>query len=166
MKRLTLLLGLLALPLSAAVTNNGDGTSTLTAKGANRFVVGVCEYVTQGAWSEGRMPCAGQIGADGVYLRTFVQVGICTQSQADAGAFAATLTFPANVGDCSAALQAAGLCLPEWAGMTIPNPTKCAIFLDHWNKYQLANQGKLGMALIEVRRIPAPADDSGDFGDP
>ena len=154
-----IVLALLAFPAFGTIVDNGDGTATSSQKSPTKFYTGFCAEV----WLSGR-DCSGEFGF-GEEGKTFVQMGVCTQQEADDA-------DPLPTNTCTNQYVTLGICPPEWhddlnnPDVVVPAAQKCAMFVDHSIKLWGKARAQAGLGLYEAQRAPDPGDTSGEIVDP
>ena len=134
----------------ATVTEPVVGKFRIENQGPSKYATGACFLLSQNIGN-----CAGSLNG-----KTMVELTVCDQAEADAGA---ALPFTT----CTAAQVSAERCMPEWdTSVVIMTPGACAKVLDWYSKSVIKVVGQNGMAAIEKQRAPAPGDDTGVIEDP
>jgi len=155
MKKLLLLAFLAALPASAGFTSTGNQRSDLDQSYPDKFITGFCAAALP-AWIAGTESCTGSYEG-----KTWVELGICSQAEADNG-------DPLETVECDAAKVTSGACLPGWdvaPKVTIAKISKCRKAMDWYIKSTGKILGKNGLDKLEAQREPTPGDDSGEITD-
>ncbi len=139
--------------LAGGIADNGDGTSTLTSTSRNAFVMGICALV------EGWAPPT-TLTCDGSYKgSTWVELGVCTQAEADAVDLLPTQ-------ECTQGLVDAGVCLDGWQNdpkVTIPKANKCGPVAFLWFRKSGKTHSQNGIKRLEQQRKEVPGNDSGEW---
>ena len=149
-----IVIALLAVPAVGTIVDNGDGTATSSQKSPLKFYTGFCAKV----WLGGQN-CSGGVSF-GDQSQTFVEMGVCTQQEADD-------QDPLQTHACDAQYVSLGICLPEWQDeVIVPHAQSCSKVVDASIKMWGKSRAQRGLSLYEAQRAPAAGDDSGDIVDP
>jgi len=145
MRQLILALTLFLLAASAfgTISDNADGTSNLALTISNDTQTGICAQAWNGT-------CSGStsVGDDS---RTWVELGVCTQQEADDGDPLPTMV-------CTSGAVTNGLCDAAWVAdaVEIPQWSKCSMYTNWFLTHFMIRRAADGLDKLEPQRAPDP----------